>query len=176
MKNKRIIFIISGIVFFVVMCIGVFLLIRFVTDGINSPEEIRQNNGTNNPSASIDPLHIDSLENISVYKQEYSMDYQRDNLVTILDNPEQLNQWRTTLATCTPHKPNHPKYDEVYLAVISHAEGEYTYQLRVDSDDDNNIDLVPFETGEAFGNVARFEKGIYRCEGLQNFINDFPKQ
>ena len=121
--------------------------------------------------STIEPLNIDSIEQIELYVQEYSLDYEPVNLMATIDNSVQLEQWREALTKCSPHRLNHPSYDEVYLAVVSYEDGNYSYMLIIDSNDDG-VDLVPFEMGEAFGSEALLERGVYRCEGLKRFVGD----
>ena len=102
------------------------------------------------------------------------MDFKQDNPLMTIDAPDQLEQWRTALTKCDIHRPNHPHYDEVYLAVMSHAEGKYLYMLRIDSNDNNHVDLVPFEIIESAENTVRVERGNYRCEGLMKLVEHLP--
>jgi hypothetical protein len=171
--KKKVIIVLS--VFGTLVLIGIvivgFFLVRFVADVNESLGSMPQPGTPSIAMSNIDPLDIDSIEQIELYVQGYSLDYEPDNLVATVDNSDQIEQWRMALSECSPHRLNHPSYDEVYLAIVFYEGGKYSYMLRIDSND-NDVDLVPFEMGEAFGTAATFERGVYRCEGLKNFVGD----
>jgi hypothetical protein len=49
----------------------------------------------------------------------------------------------------------------------------FSYWWRIDvSEDDGDVDLVPFEKGEMFGRETNFEMGTYRCTGLEFLVED----
>lgn len=138
-------------------------------------EPVATYNALKASSSTIDPLTISTVAEITVFAQEYSLDYSQGDFVKTISDSEQLEMWQTALSQCTPHRMNHPRYDETYLAVVSYADGEYEYILRIDSADDDNVDLVPFITIETSENAARFDQGNYRCEGLQAFVETYIK-
>lgn len=171
MKKAIIILSVFGLLVLIGIAVAGFFLVRFIADVDESLESAPQPGTPAFTMSNIEPLNIDSIEQIELYVQEYSLDYEPVNLVATIDTSEQLEQWRGALTKCSPHRLNHPSYDEVYLAVVSYEGGEYSYMLRIDSND-NDVDLVPFEIGEAFGAEALLERGVYRCEGLKRFVGD----
>lgn len=166
--KKKIIIILS--VFGLLVLIGIAVLVRFITDVNESLGSMPPSSTPAFTTSNIEPLNIDPIEQIELYVQEYSLDYEPVNLIATIDNSEQLEQWREALTKCSPHRLNHPSYDDVYLAIVSYEGGKYSYMLRIDSND-NEVDLVPFEMGKAFGAPALLERGVYRCEGLKNWLN-----
>ena len=171
MKKAIIILSVFGLLVLIGIAVAGFFLVRFIADVDQSLGSMPQPGTPAIVRSNIDPLNFDSIEQIELYVQEYSLDYEPNNLVATVENPEQLEQWREALTKCSPHRLNHPRYDEVYLARVSYGDGNYSYMLRIDSNDDD-VDLVPFEMGEAFGTEALLERGTYRCAGLKRFAEN----
>lgn len=117
-------------------------------------------------------LTVDSkaLERLSLYQQTYSMDHELKNLVAVVNDQEQLAAWADILTRCERHRPNHPDYNQTYIAVVVEDGDELHYWLRVDANSDD-VDLVPFEIGEMFDNEAFLDLGTYRCRGLQEWFD-----
>ena len=117
------------------------------------------------------------IEQLSFYLQRDSTDfYLEDLVVTLSDDATILDRWNKILSNnCEPHRPNHPSYENTYIVIITSEEGASIYNyLRIDSDNNNDIDLVPFKVNEQAKSI--YELGIYRCEGLKELVEEIISQ
>ena len=73
---------------------------------------------------------------------------------------------------CQTHYLNHPGYDKTILAKGVHENGELDYELRINSKT-RNVDLVPVRIEKNGEWTYVFVLGIYRCEGLEELIEEF---